>query len=101
MQVAGVFLEGTKGSARDFIHCAWKGAASKIRAHTWYQIPLTTFLVADPLRNPRVSGRPIATTGFLGMSKRTPGRPDDMVKVKKSKRVKGLSKGRRTRSLHP
>ena len=49
---------------------------------TRYQIPLITFLVADPLRNPRVSGRPIATAGFLKISKRMFGRLGDMVKSK-------------------
>jgi len=45
-------------------------------------MPLITFLVADPLRNPRVSGMPTAATGFLKMSKRNPGRSGDMVKSK-------------------
>ena len=64
------------------------GQGLRLEVRTWYQIPLITFLVADPLRNPRVSGRPIATTGFLKMSKRKLGRLSDMVKSK-NKSVKG------------
>lgn len=63
----------------------------KSEVRTRYQRPLVTFLVTDPLRNPRVSGRPIAAAGFLKTSKRNSGRLlGDMVKSKsKSKRVKG------------
>lgn len=60
----------------------------KTKARTWYQIPLITFLVADPLRNPRVSGRPTAATGFFRTSRRNSGILGNMVKSK-SKGVKG------------
>ena len=64
---------------QDFVNCRRQFLKPE-HVYTWYQIPLIAFLVADPLMNPRVSGRPTAITGFLGMSKMNSGR--DMVKVK-------------------
>ena len=88
MQRVGAFREGTKDSTCVFeFHQLWE-TVSKTKARTWYQIPLITFLVADPLRNPRVSGRPTAATGFLGTSRRNSGILGNMVKSK-SKGVKG------------
>ena len=72
----------------------------EVGVHTWYQTPLIAFLVADPLRNPRVSGRPTATTGFLGMSRRNPGRLGDMIKSR-SKRIKGRMRQDPHRSTSP
>ena len=80
------------GNKRFYVwyHQLWgvEGAAVKLEVRTWYQTPLITFLVADPLRNPRISGRPIATPGFLKISKRKLGRLGNMVKSK-SERVEG------------
>lgn len=84
MQGVGVFREGTEGSVCD--SAIVKGdrmyVVFRVGAHTLYQVPSITFLVLVPLRNPRVRGRPTATTGFLGMSRRNPGRLDDMMEAK-------------------
>ena len=63
MWAAGVFREGIKGSMCGF-HQVW-GAVIEVEVRTWYRIPLTVSSV-----DPRVSGRPIAVSEFLKMSKR-------------------------------
>ena len=55
---------------------------------TLYQAPSMTFLVPVPLRKPRAKGKPTATTGFLGTSKRKPGKLNDMMKAKEQERAK-------------
>ena len=92
------------GNERLYVRFQVSSAAGEttfeVGVHTWYQAPLIAFLVADPLRNPRVSGRPIATTGFLGISRRNPGRLGDMIKSR-SKRIKGRMRQDPHRSTSP
>lgn len=77
-----VSREEIGGSRCDFVKLLGEmGVVFRDEARTLYQVPLITFLVPAPLRNPRAIGRPTATTGFLGTFKRNPGRLDDMVKV--------------------
>jgi len=86
MRIVGVSREGLKGSMHAISLSVEEGEreAFKIERPTWYQIPLIAFLVLDPLRNPRVSGKPTATTGFLGRLRRNSGRLGDMMSKSKS-----------------
>ena len=76
-QREGVFPGGIKGSVCGFVN-VFGTVWFRVEARTLYQTPLTAFFVLAPPRNPTASGRPIATTGFLGTSRRNPGRLGDM-----------------------